>query len=164
MSESTPKATAQKLVDNLTTFYDKYRAASEALQQQANAGSQLGYWFTGRNPVADNDLHKKFYEAVEKRCTLLDGYLSQLSPEEAHPLAAQAVAVVLDPVPDCLRDAGGWMRFAAEPLCAPLFRYLSRGELEAIRRHYLEIYPKRKLFKQQKALLKQLDHWIQDQS
>lgn len=161
MAEQNPKATAEKLVENMAVFYDKYDQASSKLAvENIKSGGWIGRWFTGVNKVDTSEIHKQFYDAVETRCTLLDGYLSRLDPEEARPLAAKAVSIVLNPVPDSMRDAGGWVRLAAEPLCAPLLKYLSRDELTAIRAKYVDIYPKRMMFDTQKALLREMDRLL----
>lgn len=158
MAELSPKATAEKLVANMHVFYDKYdQAARKLAVDNIRSGAWINRWFTGSNKVDQSEIHKQFYDAVEKRCALLDGCLGQLPPEEARPIAAEAVSIVLDPVPDSMRDAGGWVRLAAEPLCEPLLKYLSREELEAIRAKYLDVYPKRMMFASQKKLLKAMD-------
>lgn len=161
MAEKDPKLTAEKIVENMRVFYEKYRKSSaDLMQEDMKTGSWISRWFTGSSKYDDSALHQQFYEAVDKRCKLLDGYLSELSTEEAQPLASQAVAIVLDPVPDSMRSAGGWMRFAAEPLCAPLLKYLPREELREIRANYVDVYPKRKMFDTQKALLRQMDELL----
>lgn len=163
MSEKNPKATAEKLVDNMTVFYDKYeKSSSDLARENIKSGSWISRWFTGTDKLHNSEIHKQFYDAVETRCTLLDGYLAQLTPEEAQPLAARAVAIVLDPVPDSMRNAGGWMRLAAEPLCAPLLKYLSKGEIVALRAKYVDVYPKRRMFDTQKALLREMERLIRE--
>lgn len=161
MAEQNPKITAERLVENLSVFYGKYDQASSRLAaENIQSGGWIGRWFTGFNKVDTSEIHKQFYDAVEKRCTLLDDYLGQLTPEDARPLASQAVSIVLNPVPDQMRDAGGWVRLAAEPLCAPLLKYLGQSELAAIRAKYVDIYPKRMMFDPQKALLREMDRLL----
>lgn len=167
MSTSDPKITAQKLADNLAAFYQKYEAASLKLEMEESNPSKISGWFLGNRAVANNKIHQQFYDSVQKRCGLLCDSLTAVAPadpEFARQIAAQAVAVILNPIPDELRDVGGWMRFAAEPLSAPLFKWLSREDLAAIREKYLDIYPKRKMFKTQKALLKEIDAQLKAKS
>lgn len=163
MANVNAAATAEKLVENLAAFYETYRKASEKLEAEESGASVFGGWFGGGRGIVNDRMHMEFYQAVEKRCDLLVTSLQsveQQEPETAHRLAKAAVDIILRPIPDKFRDVGGWMRFAAEPLCAPLLRWLTREELTAIRALYVDTYPKRKMFQPQKELLRTMDELL----
>lgn len=163
MAKLSPIATAEKLVENLTALYDTYQKAADKLVAEESGASVFGGWFGGGRGIINDKTHMEFYNAVEKRCDLLVTALTNAEreePETVHRLAKQAVDLILHPIPDKFRDVGGWMRFAAEPLCGELLHWLTREELTAIRRLYVETYPKRKMFKPQKELLKRMDELL----
>lgn len=160
MSHIHSVTTAEKLLENLAAFYETYQKASEKLEAEETGVSIFGGWFGGGRGIVNDRMHMEFYNAVEKRRDLLVTSLNsvqQEAPAEAHRLAKAAVDIILRPIPDRFRDVGGWMRFAAEPLCEPLLKWLSREELTAIRKLYVDTYPKRKMFRTQKDLLKTMD-------
>lgn len=163
MSNVNPLTTAERLVENLTAFYEVYEHSSRKLEAEESGASVFGGWFGGGRGIVNDKMHMEFYQAVEKRRDLLVTSLTAgeaSHSEQVHALAKQAVDLILRPVPDQFRDVGGWMRFAAEPLCAPLLKWLSREELTVIRKLYVETYPKRKMFKPQKELLAEMDRLL----
>lgn len=165
MAEQNPISTAEKLVDNLSAFYETYQKASNRLEAEESGASVFGGWFGGGRGIVNDKLHMEFYQAVEKRRDLLVTSLANAvkdHPEQVHALAKRAADIILRPIPDRFRDVGGWMRFAAEPLSAPLLRWLSREELNAIRSLYLDTYPKRKMFQPQKELLAVMDDLLNE--
>lgn len=163
MGMTNPITTGEKLVINLAAFYETYQKSSSKLEAEESGASIFGGWFGGGRGIVNDRMHMEFYNAVEKRRDLLVTCLESVElehPDDAHRLAKQAVDLILRPIPDRFRDVGGWMRFAAEPLCAPLLKWLSREELTAIRSLYLDTYPKRKMFQPQKELLKTMDELL----
>lgn len=163
MANMDPITTAWKLLENLEAFYQTYQQSSRKLEAEESGASVFGGWFGGGRGIVNDKMHMEFYNAVQKRCELLTTSLTageEADPGAVHEIASRAVALILCPVPDRFRDVGGWMRFAAEPLCAPLLRWLSREELTAIRSLYVDTYPKRRMFQPQKELLAEMDRLL----
>ena len=145
-------------IDALARYYQDYSAESARLEHQATGLQRIGAIFSGSKRFSDDSMHTKFYEGVQARVTALEASIAALPDRaEAAQAAEQAVAVILDPIPEEERDVGGWMRFAAEPLCQPLLAHLTRDTLQAVYDRYNLVYPKRLQFPTQVKLRKAME-------
>lgn len=148
-------------IDGLAHFYQDYSAESARLEHQHTGIRRLGELFSGANKFSNDSMHAKFYEDVQARVTELDQSISALTdPQEACSAAWAAIDVIFQPVPEAERDAGAWMRFAAEPLCQPFLAYLDRPHLSGLYERYNKIYPKRLQFPNQVKLRKAMEQLL----
>lgn len=148
-------------IDDLARYYQDYSAESTRLENQATGLQRIGAFFSGSKRFSNDSMHTKFYEEVQDRVARLDRDIAALTdPAQAAEAAQRAVAVILNPIPEEERDVGGWMRFAAEPLCQPLLTYLERDTLQAIYDRYNRIYPKRLQFPTQVKLRKAMEQLL----
>lgn len=147
-----------QLLDELAQYYQNYSAESTRQEAQASGLRQLGSWFIHSQRFSNDSMHTRFYEGVQKRVAQLVSTLDALDdPAPAAQAAARAIEIMVDPIPESQRDVGGWMRFAAEPLCQPLLTYLTREELQQLYDRYNRSYPKRLQFPAQVKLRKEME-------
>ncbi|MGM9538107.1 MAG: hypothetical protein ACI3VN_07240 [Candidatus Onthomonas sp.] len=145
-------------IDELAGYYQDYSEESTRLENQVTGLQRIGAFFSGSKRFSNDSMHTKFYEGVQARVPVLEASIAALPDRaEAAQAAERAVAIILDPIPEEDRDVGGWMRFAAEPLCQPLLVYLERDTLQAIYDRYNLVYPKRLQFPAQVKLRKAME-------
>lgn len=161
MTETSPSQSVQAQIDALARYYQDYSAESTRQEHKATGLQKIGAWFSGSKRFSDDTMHTKFYEGVQAQVAQLEATLAALPDRsEAAQAAERAVSIVLDPIPEAERDVGGWMRFAAEPLCEPLLPYLSRAALQALYDRYNRFYPKRLQFPAQVKLRKAMERLL----
>lgn len=147
-------------VDAISRFYANHIQKSAELEQENTSGTfaqRISGWFMGNKRTQDAPIHQNFLPIVEKLVGKLNDLLAQVEePAVAAKYAMQAVDIIVDPVPDDLRDTGGWVRFAAEVLCQPLLVYLTHDQLLTLQQRYLRYYNVNRFFPNQKAFYKAL--------
>lgn len=165
MTETSPSQAVQEQIDALARYYQDYSAESTRQEHKTTGLQRIGEWFSGSKRFSDDTMHTKFYEGVQTQVSQLESALAALPDRsEAAQAAERAVSILLDPIPESERDVGGWMRFAAEPLCEPLLPYLNRETLQAVYDRYNWFYPKRLQFPAQVKLRKAMERLLQDGS
>lgn len=163
MTETASYGSVEEQIEALGTFYRDYAEKSAREESKTTGLARIGEWFAGSRRFANDTMHTKFYEGVQERVARLTEALAELSDTQAAARGAQAaVAIILNPIPEEERDVGGWMRFAAEPLCLPLLVYLPREVLEEQYRAYNRIYPKRLQFPTQVKLRKEMERLLRE--
>lgn len=161
MTETASYGAVEEQIAALDAFYRDYAAESAREERKTTGLARIGEWFAGSKRFANDTMHTNFYEGVQARVAQLTETLDALSDAGAAARAAQAaIAIILNPIPEGERDVGGWMRFAAEPLCLPLLTYLPREVLEEQYRAYNRVYPKRLQFPAQVKLRKEMERLL----
>lgn len=158
MSDTSSYPALSQLLDELAQYYQNYSAESTRQEAQASGLKQLGSWFVHSQRFSNDSMHTRFYEGVQKQVAQLESTLAAVDdPAQAAQAAQRAVEIMVDPIPETQRDVGGWMRFAAEPLCQPLLAYLTREALQQLYDRYNRSYPKRLQFPAQVKLRKAME-------
>lgn len=161
MANSPAYLAVQEQIRALAQFYRTYSAESARQERERRSGlGWLGEFFSSDRRFSNDEMHTRFYEEVRARIQALAEAIGALPETEARQAAMQAVDILFDPVKPDERDTAGWMRFAAEPLCGPLLRYLDRPTLEALYRRYNEVYPKRLQFPAQVRLRREMERLL----
>lgn len=160
MTEIQNQAVPEQL-EALSAYYRDYTVESTQQEAEAKGLKQLGSWFVHSQRFSNDSMHQKFYQGVQVRVQALDKALAALSsPQEAGAAAEQALSILLQFIPESQRDVGGWMRFAAEPLCQPLLAYLPSDALQALYDRYNQFYPKRLQFPAQVKLRREMERLL----
>lgn len=155
-----PDQALQAQLDALACYYQSYTTESTQQEAETKGLRQLGSWFVHSQRFSNDSMHQKFYNGVKAQVEQLDAALAALPAQEAAQGADQAISILLQFIPESQRDVGGWMRFAAEPLCQPLLAYLTRDALQALYDRYNQFYPKRLQFPAQVKLRREMERLL----
>lgn len=147
----------EELLERIARAYQTY---GEALRREA-AEKRMGDWLQGIFISRGASAHDNaFLAELEEALGQLGQSLGRLEADQAQPLAARAVTLVMAARPRECTQPAHWNLMVAEYFLEPLYPHLSRGDLAALRDAFARGAPRRTMFPRQRELLDKMDRLL----